>query len=210
MSLNQALATQGFIGGSRRETEWSQWVLSEKQQLASVMERYDIQWEQKGTHHEHLSVLDYKKEQRTAEVKKLEKSLGKLQQKEIDIQKVEGIEAKPMPLSSKVMLNQDEYQTLALAAKKLVIHEKKEWKLEKFLKIAEKTISELTAKVAELTQELNKFLSIRGKIEVNQLKQENKELRQQNSFFKSIIEQHGLSHLLSGRKAKRQTQEMQR
>lgn len=24
------------------------------------MERYDIQWEQKGTHEKHLSVLDYK------------------------------------------------------------------------------------------------------------------------------------------------------
>jgi len=211
VSLRQALATQGFIGGSRRETEWNQWGLSEKQQLAEIMELHGIEWEQKGTHHEHLSVLDYKKEQRTAEVKKLEKSLGKLQQKEIYIQKVEEIEAKPIPLSSKVMLNQDEYQTLALAAKKLVVHEKKERKLEKLLKMAEKTISELTAKVAELTQELNKFLSIRGKIEVNQLKQENKELRQQNSFFKSIIEQHGLSYLLGGRKKEKlQTQEMQR
>lgn len=58
VSLKQALAAQGFKGGSRGDTEWSQWVLSEKQQLAAMMERYGIEWEQKGTHENHLSVLD--------------------------------------------------------------------------------------------------------------------------------------------------------
>ena len=49
VSLKQALAVQGFKGGTRGATEWAQWVQSEKEQLAAVMERYDIQWEQKGT-----------------------------------------------------------------------------------------------------------------------------------------------------------------
>ena len=56
VSLKQALAAQGFKGGTRGATEWAQWVQSEKEQLAAVMERYDIQWEQKGTHEKHLSV----------------------------------------------------------------------------------------------------------------------------------------------------------
>ena len=76
VSLKQALAAQGFNGGSRQETEWSQWVHSEKQQLATVMERYGIEWAQKGTHKEHLTVLDYKKEQRTQEITKLENKLA--------------------------------------------------------------------------------------------------------------------------------------
>ena len=59
VSLKQALVAQGFKGGTRGDTEWSQWVLSEKEQLAAVMERYGIEWEQKGTHDKHLSVLDY-------------------------------------------------------------------------------------------------------------------------------------------------------
>ena len=33
------------------------------------MARHDIQWEQKGTHEEHLSVLDYKKQERSKEVR---------------------------------------------------------------------------------------------------------------------------------------------
>ena len=72
VSLKQALAAQGFTGGTRGDTEWSQWVRSEKEQLSAVMERHGIEWEDKGTHDKHLSVLDYKKEQRAKEIAALE------------------------------------------------------------------------------------------------------------------------------------------
>ena len=72
VSLKQALAAQGFKGGSRGDTEWSQWVQSEKEQLAAVMERHGIEWEHKGMHEKHLSVLDYKKQEREKEVVQLE------------------------------------------------------------------------------------------------------------------------------------------
>ena len=76
VSLKQALAAQGFKGGTRGATEWAQWVQSEKEQLAAVMERYDIQWEQKGTHEKHLSVLDYKKQERVKEIAALDAELA--------------------------------------------------------------------------------------------------------------------------------------
>ena len=72
VSLKQALAKQGFKGGSRGDTAWSQWVQSEKEQLSAVMERHGIEWEHKGTHEKHLSVLDYKKQEREKEVVQLE------------------------------------------------------------------------------------------------------------------------------------------
>ena len=75
VSLKQALAKQGFVGKGRSETEWAVWVQSEKEQLAAVMERYDIEWEHKGTHEKHLSVLDYKKQEREKEVSKLDTEL---------------------------------------------------------------------------------------------------------------------------------------
>ena len=75
VSLKQALAAQGFRGGTRSETEWNQWAQSEKEQLAAVAERHDIEWEHLDTHEEHLSVLDYKKKERAAEVKELEERL---------------------------------------------------------------------------------------------------------------------------------------
>ena len=34
-----------------------------KEQLSAVMERHGIEWEHKGTHEKHLSVLDYKKQE---------------------------------------------------------------------------------------------------------------------------------------------------
>ena len=72
VSLKQALKALGFAGGSKRESELNQWINSEKEQLAKVMERHGIEWEQKGTHEEHLSVLDFKKQERTKEVAALE------------------------------------------------------------------------------------------------------------------------------------------
>lgn len=75
VSLKQALAAQGFKGGSRGDTEWNQWVQSEKEQLAAVMERHGIEWEHKGTHEKHLSVLDYKKQEREKEINALEDKL---------------------------------------------------------------------------------------------------------------------------------------
>jgi len=79
VSLRQALAAQGFKGGTRGATEWSQWVQSEKEQLAAVMEWYDIQWEQKGSHEKHLSVLDYKKQEREKEIAVLDGTLAEKQ-----------------------------------------------------------------------------------------------------------------------------------
>ena len=71
VSLKQALAALGFKGGTRGMTEWNQWVQSEKEALAEVMERHGIEWEQKGTHEKHLSVLDFEKKQRAEEVEQL-------------------------------------------------------------------------------------------------------------------------------------------
>lgn len=43
------------------------------------MERHGIEWEDKGTHDKHLSVMDYKKEQRAKEIAELEAVKAKKQ-----------------------------------------------------------------------------------------------------------------------------------
>ena len=83
VSLKQALASQGFTGGTRGDTEWNQWVKSEKDRLSQVMERHGIEWEKLGTHNEHLSVLDYKKVARSKEVAALETTVVN-KQKEVE------------------------------------------------------------------------------------------------------------------------------
>lgn len=72
VSLKSALAAEGFKGGTRGATELNQWIASEKQELAAVMERYDVKWLQKGTHEKHLSVLEFEKKERAKEVAELD------------------------------------------------------------------------------------------------------------------------------------------
>lgn len=46
----------------------NQWIASEKQELATAMERYSVKWLQKGTHEKHLSVLEFEKKERARKV----------------------------------------------------------------------------------------------------------------------------------------------
>ncbi|WP_418482710.1 plasmid recombination protein [Frisingicoccus sp.] len=86
VSLKQALSALGFKGGTRRETELNQWVAYEKEQLAAVMLEYGIEWDKKGTHEKHLSVLDFEKKERAKEVAKLEQSISDGKERLSDIQ----------------------------------------------------------------------------------------------------------------------------
>lgn len=76
VSLKKALAELGFKGGTRSETERNQWVAAEKEQLSAIMLQYGIEWEKKGTHEKHLSVLDFEKKERAKEVAELEQEIS--------------------------------------------------------------------------------------------------------------------------------------
>ena len=88
VSLKQALSALGFKGGTRRETELNQWVAAEKQQLAAIMLEHGIEWEQKGTHEKHLSLLDFEKQERAKEVSVLEKQKAELEEHNAIMQEV--------------------------------------------------------------------------------------------------------------------------
>ena len=72
VSLKSALAAEGFTGVTRGATELNQWIASETQELATVMERYGVEWLQNGTHEKHLSVLEFEKKERAREVAELD------------------------------------------------------------------------------------------------------------------------------------------
>ena len=75
VSLKQALADQGITGEGRSLTERDLWVQKEKEALAEIMLEHGIEWEQKGEHKEHLSVLEFKREKRKEELAELEQSI---------------------------------------------------------------------------------------------------------------------------------------
>ncbi len=158
-----------------------------------------IEWEQKGEHKEHLSVLEFKREKRKEELAELEQTLERVQQKQISVQAVEQIEAKPLPLTSKVAVEREGYQTLVTAAQKYVVQEKQEGKLKKLLKEAEKTITDLKTKieslVAELTavkEELAQYQSVRGQLRAADLEQENDRLRKRILTYEDVISRNNL------------------
>ena len=86
VSLKQAVSALGFKGGTRRETELNQWVAYEKEQLVAVMLEHGIEWEKKGTHEKHLSVLDFEKKEWAKEVAELEQSISDGKERLSDIQ----------------------------------------------------------------------------------------------------------------------------
>ena len=81
VSLKQALNKLGFTSNGKYETEFLLCKQSEEEALARVMKDYDIEWEKLGTHNEHLSVYNYKKQKRIKEVESLEKQVDQLSKK---------------------------------------------------------------------------------------------------------------------------------
>lgn len=209
VSLKKALADQGITGEGRSLTERDLWVQKEKETLAEIMLEHGIEWEQKGEHQEHLSVLEYKREQRTQELAELEQTIERVQHQQVSIQAVEQIEAKPLPLTSKVAVDREDYQTLVTAAQKYVAQEKQEGKLRKLLKEAKKIISDLKTKIQSLTaelaavrEELAQYKSVRGKLRTADLEQENSRLRSKIRSYENAIERNNLWHIFSSHRSK--------
>ena len=172
--------------------------------IAEIMLEHGIEWEQKGEHKEHLSVLEFKREKRKEELAELEQSIERVQQQQVCIQAVEQIEAKPLPLTSKVAVDREDYQNLVTAAQKYIAQEKQEGKLKKLLKEAKKTISDLKAKIQSLTAELSavkaelaQYKSVRGKLRTADLEQENSRLRSKIRSYESAIERNDLWHIFN-------------
>ena len=214
VSLKQALADQGIIGEGRSLTERDLWVQKEKESLAEIMLEHGIEWEQKGEHKEHLSVLEFKREKRKEELAELEQSIERVQQKQVSIKAVEQIETKPLPLTSKVAVDKEDFQNLVTAAQKFVVQEKQESKLKKLLKEAKKTISDLKAKVESLVAELDsvkgelaQYRSTRGQLRTTELEQDNDYLRRKIRTYEEVISRNNLWTYFSKSKAKNQARD---
>lgn len=189
-------------------TERALWGQKAKEALAEIMLEQGIEWEQKGEHREHLSVLEFKREKRKEELAELE-TIERVQQQQVSIKAVEQIEAKPLPLTSKVAIEREDYQTLVTAAQKYVVQEKQEGKLKKLLKEAKKSIADLKTKiemlVAELTEvkeELVQYKSVRGQLRTADLEKENDRLRRRVSTYEDVISQNNLWSYFSKNKEK--------
>ena len=98
----------------------------------------DVERGERGSSEEHLTVTQFKVQQEQARLAELTeqnrqqeqqaatlgKQIEKIRNQQVAVEAIEKIEAKPVPLSSKVILECSEYESLAVAAKKYVASEK--------------------------------------------------------------------------------------
>ena len=204
VSLKKALEALGFAGGTKSHTELNQWIESEKQALASIMARHDIEWEQKGTHEEHLSVLDYKKQERSKEVAALETQIGALQERTATAEtmlseKQEQLDdiAPILKNTEKFVRKYDDPERLLPEAGMLesgkAFREKKALpilgKLLKYARSLFRENTELKAKVQKLEKESTAFKSANWNHtnEIVKLKMENRELKKDKGKLDALV-----------------------
>ena len=204
VSLKKSLEALGFTGGTKSHTELNRWIESEKQALASIMARHDIEWEQKGTHEEHLSVLDYKKQERSKEVAALETQIGALQEQTATAEtmlseKQEQLDdiAPILKNAEKFVRKYDDPERLLPEAGMLesgkAFREKKALpilgKLLKYARSLFRENTELKAKVQKLEKENTAFKSANWNHthEMVRLKMENRELKKDKSTLDALV-----------------------
>lgn len=204
VSLKKALEALGFAGGTKSHTELNQWIESEKQALASIMARHDIEWEQKGTHEEHLSVLDYKKQERSKEVAALETQIDALQEQTATAEtalseKQEQLDdiAPILKNTEKFVQKYDDPERLLPEAGMLesgkAFREKKALpilgKLLKYARSLFRENTELKAKVQKLEKENTAFKSANWNHthEMVRLQMENQELKKDKSKLDALV-----------------------
>ena len=214
VSLKKALEALSFAGGTKSHTELNQWIESEKQALASIMARHDIEWEQKGTHEEHLSVLDYKKQERSKEVAALETQIDALQEQTATAETMLSEKQEQLDDIAPILKNTEKFVRKYDDPKRLLpeagmlesgkaFREKKALpilgKLLKYARSLFRENTELKAKVQKLEKENTAFKSANWNHthEMVRLQMENQELKKDKSTLVSRIGNDVLQKLLS-------------
>ena len=204
VSLKKALEALGFAGGTKSHTELNQWIESEKQALASIMARHDIEWEQKGTHEEHLSVLDYKKQERSKEVAALETQIDALQEQTATAETTLSEKQEQLDDIAPILKNTEKFVQKYDAPERLLpeagmlesgkaFREKKALpilgKLLKYARSLFRENTELKAKVQKLEKENTAFKSANWNHtnEIVKLKMENRELKKDKGKLDALV-----------------------
>ena len=156
VSLKQALAALGFKGGTRGMTEWTQWVGAEKHHLAEIMREHGLEWVQKGTHEEHLSVLDFKKQERAKEVEELSQQTKQLEDRKQALEDANDYLATQLSQTSQEVEAQRAERAKALEAAEEAKQQAEQYKAK--LKKLAPDVKDLEGWAAKYTQEPEKVL----------------------------------------------------
>ena len=152
VSLKQALKSLGFQGGNKHDTELNQWINHEKELLAEIARQHGIEWEQKGTHEEHLDVYNFKKKERKKEVQALER------EKEYLTAENEGLTAQIAEARADIQLLKDDKEQ---AVKDKEEAEKRAEKAEKDLQSLEERRERLQPVMDNVSKEIKEYGTVK-------------------------------------------------
>ncbi len=224
-TLKGALEKLGFTGGTRSDTELAQWQTSEKEKLAKIMLERGVEWDKKGTHKEHLTVLDFKKEMRTQEVLQLEEKvdaisetlavkekavlslkteiskeeqeLKSIKTKKTKVKKVDEIEVKPAFLDSgKVVVPKEDFEDVKALAKKQIVADSKEKKLLSENAGLKEENRLLNIVNDSMKNELNGYKSIKGRLNMAGVEAELSNMKKLLNRVLEFVEKLGLKEQL--------------
>lgn len=168
----------------------------------------DVERGERGSSEEHLTVTQFKVQQEQArlaelteqnrqqeqQVATLGKQIEKIQNQQVAVAAIEKIESKPIPFSTKIAVEREDFEHLSTLAKKYVAAEKKEFKLQKALDAANRLIAKLKVEIVGLKQELSEYKSVRSKLRTSDLERENAELRGKVQRYENVIQRNNLWH----------------
>lgn len=180
VSISKALEQQGFKSEGKLNTCSKLWVDSEKQTLADIMKTLDIEWEQKGTHNEHLSVYNYKVQERKKELADYKKQISKYADKDTKIKAIDNIPVKKTVFGDNLTVSREDYENLAATAKKQIASEKKEKK-------QKAEITQLQQENAQLKSELTAEKKKNADSKSINLRIENAQLKEQVSKMETVL-----------------------
>lgn len=186
----------------------------------------DIERGERGSSEEHLTVTQFKvqkekdrlaelaqeSQQKAQLVAKLDRKMEKLENQQSELQDISKIEAevKSIPFTSKVSVERSVFEKLAAMAKRLVIHEKKESKLQRALDAANAQIRKLTEEVSALRKELLSYKSVQGQLRRIDLERENAGLRRKLEEYEETISRNGMGALFNRSRSEKPLQENER
>lgn len=176
----------------------------------------DVERGERGSSEEHLTVTQFKVQQEQARLAELTeqnhqqeqqaaalgKQIEKIRNQQVDVATIEKIESKPIPFSTKIAVEREDFERLSALAKKYITAEKKESKLQKTLDAANRLIAKLKAEINSLQQELSEYKSVRSKLRTPDLERENAELRGKVQRYENVIQRNNLWHFFRPRREK--------
>lgn len=188
VSLKKALLHQGFEGEGRDDNELNRWIFSEKKVLAEIMQQHGIEWEQKGTHEQHLSVLDYKKQERVKEVAELDREIEEKQLEvkglKATVEKIE--EAQELLGNVEKRLDEDPQLQLPEPQGLMTAKNYKKKIVEPLIKRLKSLVKTVLAKSYQGWESYHRINNLNGRLyrENEHLKYENSKLKEVNGMLR--------------------------